>query len=132
MRGPACNRFRWNNEVKCIIVEKELFDNWFRRRVSLTNLFPIMTKLHMWSGGIGRGVALQTCSPDVGSNEPTEYEGFDMSGENDMEFPSMYNQEIDMFQDDVCTSQPTHASDDSSDRADPSERREASARVRLR
>ena len=41
---------------------------------------------------------------DVGSNEPDGYKGFDMPDGNDMEFPSMYSQRIDMSQDDVRTS----------------------------
>ena len=32
MPGPSCSGFGWNDEAKCIIVEKELFDNWVRVR----------------------------------------------------------------------------------------------------
>ncbi|KAA0059630.1 retrotransposon protein [Cucumis melo var. makuwa] len=32
MRGPACSDFGWNDKEKCIIAEKELFDNWVRVR----------------------------------------------------------------------------------------------------
>ena len=32
MRGPVCNGFGWNDYAKCIITEKEVFDNWVRVR----------------------------------------------------------------------------------------------------
>ena len=48
---------------------------------------------------------------DVESNEPVGYEGFDMPDGNDMEFPSMYSQGIDMSQDDVRTSRPARTLD---------------------
>ncbi|KAL4022713.1 hypothetical protein IC575_016457 [Cucumis melo] len=46
----------------------------------------------------------------VGSNEPAEYEGFDMPIGN-KEFPSMYSQGIDISQEYVCTSRPARTSD---------------------
>ena len=32
MRGLMCSGFGWNDDAKCIITEKELFDNWVRIR----------------------------------------------------------------------------------------------------
>ena len=32
MCGPSCSGFEWNNETKCIIAKKDLFDNWVRVR----------------------------------------------------------------------------------------------------
>lgn len=32
MHGPSCNGFKWNDEVKCIIVKKDIFNNWVRVR----------------------------------------------------------------------------------------------------
>ncbi|KAL4035116.1 hypothetical protein IC575_003791 [Cucumis melo] len=48
---------------------------------------------------------------DIESNELAGYEGFDMSNENDMEFPFMYSQRIVMSQDDVRASRPCSVSD---------------------
>uniref|UniRef100_A0A9I9CYL2 Retrotransposon protein n=1 Tax=Cucumis melo TaxID=3656 RepID=A0A9I9CYL2_CUCME len=45
---------------------------------------------------------------DVGSNDPSGYEGFQMPDGNDMEFLSMYNQGFDMSQDDVRALLPAH------------------------
>ncbi|TYK05827.1 retrotransposon protein [Cucumis melo var. makuwa] len=61
MRGTTCSGFGWNDDTKCIIVEKELLDSWVRshlqRRGSLTNCFPITTNLHICSAAIERRVA---------------------------------------------------------------------------
>uniref|UniRef100_A0A9I9DEV6 Retrotransposon protein n=1 Tax=Cucumis melo TaxID=3656 RepID=A0A9I9DEV6_CUCME len=47
---------------------------------------------------------------DVEFNKLVEYEGFDISDGKEMEFPSMYSQRIEMFEDDVRASRPARAS----------------------
>ncbi|KAA0037133.1 retrotransposon protein [Cucumis melo var. makuwa] len=54
----ACNGFEWSDEAKCIITEKEVFDNWAMGRFAET-------------------------FADVRSNEPVGYKGFDMPDGND-------------------------------------------------
>ncbi|TYK22090.1 retrotransposon protein [Cucumis melo var. makuwa] len=68
---------------------------------------------------------------DVGSNESVGYEGFDMPDGN-KDFPSVYNQGIDMSEEDVRTSRPSHASKGKADQANRRGRGEASERARLK
>ncbi|TYK05421.1 retrotransposon protein [Cucumis melo var. makuwa] len=108
MCGPSYSGFRWNDEVKCIITEKKLFDNWVRlhpvTKGLLNKHFPYYNELsYVFERDMATSRFTKTFA-DVGSNKPIGHEGFDMSDGNGLEFPSTYSQGIDMSQDDVCAS----------------------------
>ncbi|KAA0053727.1 retrotransposon protein [Cucumis melo var. makuwa] len=91
MRGPACSGFGWNDEEKCIIAEKELFDNWVRSHPAAKGLlnkpFPYYDELtYVFDRDRATGRFAETFA-DVGSNEPGGgYDRFDM-GDGNEDFP---------------------------------------------
>uniref|UniRef100_A0A9I9E5L9 Retrotransposon protein n=2 Tax=Cucumis melo TaxID=3656 RepID=A0A9I9E5L9_CUCME len=114
MWEPACSGFWWNDEQKCIIAKKELFDNWVRSHPAAKGLlnksFPYNDKLtYVFSRHRAMGRFTETFT-DVGSNEPGEYDEFDMANGNEV-FPPVYNQGIDLSQDDVRVSRPSRDSE---------------------
>ncbi|KAA0041550.1 retrotransposon protein [Cucumis melo var. makuwa] len=114
MRGPACSGFGWNNEEKCIIMEKELFDNWVRSHPAAKGLlnkpFSYYDELTYVFDSDRATDRFAETFVDMGSNEPDGYEGFDMADGNE-EFSSVYSQGIDMSQDDVRASRPSRSSE---------------------
>ncbi|KAA0062976.1 retrotransposon protein [Cucumis melo var. makuwa] len=114
-QGPACSGFGWNDEEKCIIAEKELFDNWVRSHPAAKGLlnkpFPYYDELtYVFGRDRATGRFAETFA-DVGSNEPGGgYNRFDM-GDGNEDFPPVYSQRIDLSQDDVRASRPSVASE---------------------
>uniref|UniRef100_A0A9I9CFF7 Retrotransposon protein n=1 Tax=Cucumis melo TaxID=3656 RepID=A0A9I9CFF7_CUCME len=115
MRGPSCSRFGWNDEAKCIIGENDLSDNWVRihpvAKALLNKSFPYYDELayvFKKDRATGRGVETFT---DIGSNDPSRYEGFQPPDGNDMEIPTIYSQGFNMSQEDVWAPRPSSASD---------------------
>ncbi|XP_031744343.1 uncharacterized protein LOC116404989 [Cucumis sativus] len=106
MRGPSCGGFGWNDDVKCIVAEKELFDNWVRSHPAakglLNKLFPYYDELaYVFGKDRAMGTHAETFA-DVGSNVPPGFEEFPPVDLNDMEFPSMSSHRFNMSQDDIA------------------------------
>ncbi|KAA0036680.1 retrotransposon protein [Cucumis melo var. makuwa] len=92
MWGPACSGFSWNDDAKCIITKKEVFNNWlYPAATELLNKFFLyydeLAYMFRRDRAIGR---FAETFADVGSNEFAGYEGFDMLDGNE-EFPSIYS-----------------------------------------
>ncbi|KAA0063924.1 retrotransposon protein [Cucumis melo var. makuwa] len=107
MRWPACSGFCWNDDVKYIITEKQVVDNWVRShpvaKDILNKSLPYYDELaYVFDRDRATGHFVETFT-NVGFNEPNGYEGFDMSDGN-KEFSSLYSQGIDISQDDVRAS----------------------------
>ncbi|KAL4013677.1 retrotransposon protein [Cucumis melo var. makuwa] len=114
MRGPACSGFGWNDEEKCIIAEKELFDNWVRSHPAAKGLlnksFLYYDELTYVFGRYRATGWFTETFIDVGSNESGGYDRFDI-GDGNEEFPPVYSQRINLSQDDVRASRPSRASE---------------------
>ncbi|KAL0544289.1 hypothetical protein IC582_019402 [Cucumis melo] len=115
MRDPACSGFGWNDEEKCIVAEKELFDNWVRSHPAAKGLlnkpFPYYDELTYVFGRDRATDRFAETFADVGSNEPGGgYDRFDM-GDGNEDFPPVYSQGVDISQDDVRASRPSRASE---------------------
>ncbi|KAA0045638.1 retrotransposon protein [Cucumis melo var. makuwa] len=115
MQGPACSGSGWNDEEKCIIGKKELFDNWVRSHPAAKGL---LNKSFLYYDELtyvfGRNRVISRFAEtfaDVGSNEPGGgYDRFDM-GDGNEDFLPVYSQGIDLSQDDVRASRPSRASE---------------------
>ncbi|KAA0054417.1 retrotransposon protein [Cucumis melo var. makuwa] len=87
MRGPACSDFSERTPERIIFVLRRTY---------------ICVRSDRATGRFDETLA------DVGSNESSGYEGFDMANGNE-EFLPLYSQGIDLSQDDVRASRPSRA-----------------------
>ncbi|KAL4011416.1 hypothetical protein IC575_028474 [Cucumis melo] len=105
MCGPTCSRFGWNDEQKCIVAEKEVFDNWVKSHPAAKGLlnksFPHYDELS-YVFGKDRATGGQAESfADIGLNDPAGYEPFAVDAMPDTDFQPMYSQGLNMSPDEL-------------------------------
>uniref|UniRef100_A0A9I9E5I6 Retrotransposon protein n=1 Tax=Cucumis melo TaxID=3656 RepID=A0A9I9E5I6_CUCME len=105
MCGPTCSEFGWNDEQKCIVVEKEVFDDWVKSHPAakclLNKSFPHYDELsYVFGKDLVTEARVKTFA-DVGSNDPTGYEVFVTDTASDMEFQPIYSQGLNMSPDEL-------------------------------
>ncbi|TYK11111.1 retrotransposon protein [Cucumis melo var. makuwa] len=72
MRGPNCSGFGWNDEKKCIVAEKEVFDDWSHPTVKglLNKSFVHYDELSYVFGKDRATGGRAESFADIGSNDP--------------------------------------------------------------
>ncbi|KAL0534507.1 hypothetical protein IC582_028798 [Cucumis melo] len=105
MRGPTCSGFGWNDAQKCIVAEKEVFDNWVKSHPAakglLTKLFLHYDELSYVFGKDRATRGWAESFADVGSNNSAGYEPFIANATPDTDFQPMYSQELNMSPDEL-------------------------------
>ncbi|KAL0549185.1 hypothetical protein IC582_013666 [Cucumis melo] len=105
MRGPTCSGFRWNDEQKCIIAEKEVFDDWVKSHPTAKGLlnksFPHYDELsYVFDKDRATRGRAKTFT-DVGSNDPIGYEALATDAALNIDFQPMYSQGFNMSPDEL-------------------------------
>ncbi|KAL0545976.1 hypothetical protein IC582_015880 [Cucumis melo] len=99
MRGPTCSGFRWNDEQKCIVAEKEVFDNWVKSHPAAKGLlnksFPHYDELSYVFGKDRATGGRVESSADVRSNDSAGYESFAADFAPNTDFQPMYRSRIE-------------------------------------
>ncbi|KAA0047509.1 retrotransposon protein [Cucumis melo var. makuwa] len=103
MRGPNCSGFGWNDEKKCIIAEKEVFDDWSHPAAKglLNKSFVHYDELSYVFGKDPATGGRAESFTDIGSNDPAGYDAFAADAVPDTDFPPMYSPGLNMSPDDL-------------------------------
>ncbi|TYK05687.1 retrotransposon protein [Cucumis melo var. makuwa] len=118
MRGPTCSGFGWNDEQKCIVVEKEVFDDWVKSHPTAKGLlnksFPHYDELSYMFGKDRAMGGRPKSFTDVGSNDLVRYEAFTADAASDTNFQPMYSQGLSMSLDELMGTRTALVSEDAS------------------
>ncbi|KAA0063726.1 retrotransposon protein [Cucumis melo var. makuwa] len=105
MCGPMCSGFGWNDENKCIVAEKEVFDDWVKSHPAAKGLlnksfFHYDELSYVFGKDRATGDRVESFA-NVRSNDPAEYDAFATDAVPDTDFPPMYSQGLNMSPDDL-------------------------------
>ncbi|KAA0065892.1 retrotransposon protein [Cucumis melo var. makuwa] len=113
MRGPNYSGFRWNDEKKCIVAEKEVFDDWSHPAAKglLNKLFVHYDEpSYVFGKDCATGGRAESFA-DIGSNDPPGYDAFAADVVPDTDFPPMYSPGLNMSPDDLMETRTARVSE---------------------
>ncbi|KAA0065737.1 retrotransposon protein [Cucumis melo var. makuwa] len=113
MRGPNCSGFGWNDEKKCIVAEKEVFDDWSHPAAKglLNKSFVHYDELSYVFGKDRATGGRAESFADIGSNDPPGYDAFAADAVPDTDFPPMYSPGLNMSPDDLMETRTARVSE---------------------
>ncbi|KAL0537290.1 hypothetical protein IC582_026267 [Cucumis melo] len=115
MRGPNCSGFGWNDEKKCIVAEKEVFDDWVKSHPTAKGLlnksFVHYDELsYVFGKDRATGGRVESFA-DIGSNHPVGYDAFPADAAPDTDFPPMYSPGLNISPDDLMKTRTARVSE---------------------
>ncbi|KAL0550024.1 hypothetical protein IC582_014520 [Cucumis melo] len=115
MRGPNCSSFGWNDEKKCIVAEKEVFDDWVKSHPTAKGLlnksFVHYDELSYVFGKDRATGGRAESFADIGSNHLAGYDAFPADVAPDTNFPPMYSLGLNMSPDDLMETRTARVSE---------------------
>uniref|UniRef100_A0A9I9CTL0 Retrotransposon protein n=2 Tax=Cucumis melo TaxID=3656 RepID=A0A9I9CTL0_CUCME len=115
MRGPVGSGFDWNDVIKCIITERDVFDHWVRTHPTakgfLNKPFPHYDTLSYVFGKYRATGAHSETFADIVSNVSVDNNSALAEDGIDMEFPAMCSPRMNMSPEDMIGGRSSRSSD---------------------
>ncbi|KAA0038274.1 retrotransposon protein [Cucumis melo var. makuwa] len=113
MRSPADSGFGWNDDVKCIIAKRDVFDHWVRTHPIAEGLLnkPFLhydALSYVFEKDRATKARVKTFA-DISLNVSASYDSVPTEDGLDMEFPAMCNPRINMSPKDIMGEWPEKA-----------------------
>uniref|UniRef100_A0A9I9D4Z6 Retrotransposon protein n=1 Tax=Cucumis melo TaxID=3656 RepID=A0A9I9D4Z6_CUCME len=115
MRGPTGSCFGWNDDVKCIIIERDVFDHWVQMHPAAKRLLnkPFLhynALSYVFEKDQATGAHAETFA-DIDSNMSADYDSVPTKDGIDMEFPVMCSPRMNMSPKDMMGGRSGRSSD---------------------